>query len=320
MFSQRTGSQVESFGRTLTELGSEYENLVVLDPDVALSTGATFFAERFPERFFSVGISEQDLIGVAAGLASAGKIPVPCGFALFITGRAWEQVANSVARPCLNVKLVGTHSGLSPHADGDSHQTFWDVAMMRVLPNMKVVIPADSVETVEAVRNLISVSGPAYLRLSRGSTPIVYADNSEYTLGKARIIREGADATIISNGTMVKLSIDASELLKKDGFDVGVIDMHTVKPLDEDIILKKAKETGFIVTAEEHSIYGGLGGAVAEVLSEKHPIPMRMVGIRDRFGQSSRDYSEILQYYGLTSVAIVKTIHTMIDKNSMESY
>lgn len=319
MLSQRTGSQIESFGRTITDLGLKLENLVVLDPDVALSTGTTFFAERFPDRYFRVGISEQDLIGVAAGLASSGKIAIPCGFALFITGRAWEQVANSVARPCLNVKLVGTHSGLSPHADGESHQTLWDVAIMRVLPNMKIVVPADSVETAASVRELITAPGPGYLRLARGSTPVIYEDNSGFSLGKARIIRDGSDATIICNGIMVKPSLESSDQLKKDGLDVGVIDMHTVKPLDETIIEKTAKETGVIVTAEEHSIYGGLGGAVAEVLTEKHPTHMRRVGIKDLFGQSSRDYSKLLEYYDLTSDAINKAIHSMINNDLKEN-
>lgn len=311
MWSKKLGSQVESLGRTLVELGSKLDNLVVLDPDVSPSTRTTFFAERYPERYIKVGISEQDLIGIASGLASTGKIPVACGFAFFVTGRAWEQIANSIARPNLDAKLVGTHSGLSPHADGESHQSFWDVAMMRVLPNMKVVVPADSCEATEAVRALISTKGPGYLRLSRGSTPLVYDDDDDFRVGKARVVRDGQDATIIANGIMVYMAIEAAKKLSESGIDVGVMDMHTVKPLDERSIEKAARDTGKIVAAEEHSIIGGLGGAIAETLSENYPIPMMRVGIDDKFGQSSRQYPNLLAAYGLTPNALVNAVNIL---------
>jgi len=310
----RQASQVEAFGRVLVDLGLERKDLVVLDPDVADSTKTAYFAERYPERFIRVGISEQDMIGIAAGLASSGKTPVACGFAMFVTGRSWEQIANSVALPGLNVKIVGTHSGLSPHADGESHQSFCDVALMRVLPNMKVVVPADAVEAAEALKTLVNNPGPGYLRLGRGSTPVVYDDGLEFTIGNANLVREGSDATIISNGVMVSMAIEASERLSRIGTDVRVIDMHTVKPLDNASIEKAARETGAIVTAEEHSVIGGLGGAVAEALSEYRPTPMKRVGISDRFGESSRRYSELLERYGLTAEAITEAAQILVSR------
>ena len=304
----RQSSQIEAFGRGLVNLGLERRDLVVLDPDVADSTKTVYFAERFPERFIRVGISEQDLVGVAAGLASSGKTPVACGFAMFVTGRSWEQIANSVALPGLNVKIVGTHSGLSPHADGESHQSVCDVALMRALPNMRVVVPADAVEAAQALRALVNETGPGYLRLGRGSTPVVYDEGPEYTLGEANLVREGSDAAIIADGVMVFMALEASERLSRSGVDVRVIDMHTVKPLDGLSVLKAARETGAIVTAEEHSVVGGLGGAVSEALSESRPTPLKRVGVSDRFGESSRGYSELLEGLGLTAEAIIEAV------------
>lgn len=307
-------SQLEHFGKALMTLGTEREDLVVLDPDVSASTKTTYFAEKFPERFIRVGISEQDMMGIAAGLAASGKTPVACGFAVFVAGRTWEQIANSIARPGLNVKIVGTHSGLSPHADGDSHQAFGDVATMRVLPNMKVVVPADAPEAVEALKALVDRYGPAYLRLGRGATPVVYDEGCDFTLGEACILREGSDVTIMANGVMVSIALRASELLARDGVDAGVVDMHTVKPLDVAFIEKAADETGAIVTAEEHSTIGGLGGAVAETLAESRPTPMMRVGIRDRFGESSRSYTDLLDGLGLTSDAIMEAVQTVMKR------
>jgi transketolase len=305
---------VEYFGKALVGLGQEREDLVVLDPDVSLSTKTSYFAERFPERFIRVGISEQDMIGVAAGLAASGKTPVACGFAVFVAGRAWEQVRSSVARPALNVKIVGTHSGLSPHADGDSHQALEDVALMRVLPNMTVVVPADAPEAVEALKKLVEMSGPAYMRLGRGATPLVYGDGCEFTIGEANVLRDGSDATIVTNGIMVSMALSTAEQLGREGIDTRVVDIHTVKPLDEATIEKAAAETGAIVTAEEHSVIGGLGGAVAETLTEYKPTPMMRVGVRDRFGESSRSYSELLGEYGLTPEAIREAVLTVVDR------
>jgi len=304
---------LEYFGKALVELGEGNEDLVVLDPDVSPSTKTHYFAERFPDRFLKVGISEQDMIGIAAGLAASGKVPVACGFAFFTAGRAWDQIANSVALPNLNVKIVATHSGLSPYADGGSHQSFGDVALMRVLPNMNVVVPADAIDTVKALEAILRIRGPAYLRLGRGTTPQVHEEDSNFTFGKASLIRDGADATIIANGVMVAVSIEAAGSLAEDGVDVRVVDMHTVKPIDEKSILGAARETGAIVTAEEHSVLGGLGGAVSEVLSQRIPTPVQMVGISDRFGESSRDYWSLLARHGLTAERVAEAVHRALE-------
>ncbi len=306
-------SPLEYFGRALVTIGMGHDELVVLDPDVSASTKTSYFAERFPERFINVGISEQDMIGVAAGLAASGKIPIACGFAIFIAGRAWEQIANSVARPNLNVKIVATHSGFSPYADGDSHQSFGDVALMRVLPNMKVVVPADAVAAVGALEALVLSQGPAYLRLGRGATPVVYEEGSDFTLGKASLMRDGADVTVIASGVMVSMAVKAAAMLEDEAVDVRVIDMHTIKPIDARCVLEAAMETGAIVTTEEHSVIGGLGSAVSEVLSQNAPTPIQMVGIRDRFGESSRDYWSLLAKHGLTAEGITKAVHSVLD-------
>jgi transketolase len=305
-------SQVESFGKALLSLGLEREDLVVIDPDVSDSTKTAYFAERFPERFIRVGISEQDMIGIAAGLAASGKTPVACGFAMFTSGRAWEQVANSVARSNLNVKVVGTHGGLSPSADGASHQAFGDVALMRVIPNMKIVVPADAPEAEEAIRTLVKWYGPSYLRLGRGSSPVVYDDGCDFTLGEATVLREGTDATIMANGIMVSKALIAVDKLAVEGIDVGVLDVHTVKPIDEARVDRAATETGAIVVAEEHSVIGGLGSAVAEVLAESRPVPVVRVGIRDRFGDSSRSYEDLLRKYGLTPEGVLEAVRASI--------
>jgi transketolase len=305
---------VEYFGKALVELGQDRKDLIVLDPDVSPSTKTTYFAERFPERFVKVGISEQDMIGVAAGLAASGKIPIVSGFAIFVSGRAWEQIRNSIARPLLNVKIVGTHSGLSPHADGDSHQALEDIALMRVLPHMIVVVPADAPEAVEALKTIVERPGPAYLRLGRGSTPVVYDEGSKFNLGEASVLRDGSDATILANGIMVSMALRAAESLVGDDLDVKVLDVHTVKPLDTTSIQKAAIETGAIVTAEEHSIIGGLGSAVAETLADYRPTPMMRVGVRDRFGESSRSYGELLGELGLTPEAIREAVVSVVEK------
>lgn len=307
-------SMVEYFGRTLVELGEIYPNLVVLDADVSASTKTVFYHERFPERFIEVGISEQDLVGMASGLAISGKKAVAAAFALFITGRGWEQIANSIARQNLDVMIVGTHSGLSPHADGESHQTFADIALMRVLPNMTVIVPADAIATQQVTRWLVELETPSYMRLTRGSTPIIYSDDYELTMGKAEIIREGEDLTIISNGIMVSQSLEAALELEKKGVDTRIIDFHTVKPLDKKTIVKAASETGAILTAEEHSIYGGLGGAISEVISENIPTWIDRVGINDRFGESSRNYQTLLEEYNMSSNHIMNKAMALLEK------
>jgi transketolase len=259
-----SSSQLESFGRALVDLGREREEIVVLDPDVASSTKTSYFAESFPSRFIRVGISEQDMLGIASGLAAAGKTPVAVGFAMFIIGRGWEQIANSIARQGLDAKIVGTHAGLSPHADGESHQMYGDVALMRTIPNMRVMVPGDAPSAVEALRAALEYRGPVYLRLMRGSTPTVYGEDIEFEMGRANVLREGSDATVIANGIMLSQALTAAESLIGEGVDVRVVDMHTVKPLDAGAIEKAARETGAIVTAEEHSIIGGLGSAVED--------------------------------------------------------
>jgi transketolase len=307
-------SQLESFGRTLVELGREREEIVVLDPDVASSTKTTYFAESFPSRFIRVGISEQDMLGIASGLAASGKTPVAVGFAMFIIGRGWEQIANSIARQRLDAKIVGTHAGLSPHADGESHQMYGDVALMRTVPHMQIIVPGDAPSAAAALKAALEYRGPVYIRLMRGSTPTVYGEDLEIEMGKANVLREGSDATVIANGIMLSKALTAAESLKEEGIDVRVVDMHTVKPLDSGAIEKVARETGAIVTAEEHSIIGGLGSAVAETLAEKAPTPMERIGIRDRFGESSRSYPELLAHVGLTPEAIADAVNRVIKR------
>ena len=309
-------AQTEYFGRALVALGEQYKDLVVLDPDVHSSTKTQYFSEKYPDRFIEIGISEQDMIGIAAGLAASGKIPVASGFATFVIGRTWEQVANSVARPALNVKIVGTHAGLSASSDGGSHQPIGDVALMRVLPNIKVVVPADGPEAGEAITALVKDRGPSYLRLNRGSTPVVYDGGCDFRLGEVKTLRDGSDAAIIANGIMVSMALQAAELLAVDNVDARVINLHTVKPLDGRAVEKTARETGAIVTAEEHSIIGGLGGAVAEILAESRPTPVRRVGVMDHFGASSRSYSDLLVRVGLTPEAIVDAVQDVMKRRN----
>jgi transketolase len=306
-------SQVEYFGRALVEKGASIHDLVVLDADVSDSTKTAYFMETYPERFIQVGISEQDLIGIAAGLALSGKTPVAAAFANFIVGRAWEQILNTVSRQELNVKIVGTHSGLSPHADGGSHQSVADIATMRVLPNMEVVVPADAAAAGCLIKGLIDQRGPAYLRLSRGFTPIVYPDDVTLSLGEAVTLAEGQDIAIIALGNMVNVARQAAKALKEKNIGARVVDMHTVKPLDEEALLRAARDCGAIVTVEEHSVMGGLGGAVAELLTQEMPTPMRMIGIQDRFGGSSRTYPDLLKKYGLTPEAVVDAAVELVE-------
>ena len=299
-------AQVEYFGRALVEKGATDPDLVVLDADVSASTKTGFFREAYPDRFIQIGISEQDLVGVASGLAVSGKTPVAAAFATFIVGRAWEQVLNTVARQNLNVKLVGTHSGLSPSADGESHQSIADIAAVRVIPYISVVVPADAPAAGCLTGEMIDRRGPVYMRLSRGATPTVYPDDVELSIGRAETIAEGSDVAVVAAGNMVHVALQAAESLRGDGVEAKVVDMHTVKPLDTSAVVESAKETGAVVTVEEHSVLGGLGGAVSEVLSENYPTPLRRVGVMDRFGMSSRNYQRLLERYGLTPAAVAE--------------
>ncbi|GAB6134768.1 transketolase family protein [Thermococcus prieurii] len=299
----------EAFGRALVELGKENERLVVLDADVKSSTKTIYFERAFPERFIQVGISEQDMVSTAAGLAIAGKVPVVSAFAAFLM-RAWEQIRNTVARDNLNVKLIPTHSGFSDHMDGSSHQCLEDIALMRVLPNMTVVVPADAPSVPVLLKQVIEHEGPVYMRLGRDHAVRVY-ENPELELGRASVLREGSDVLIVANGVMVSVALEVAKALDGRNVDAGVIDMHTVKPLDERTLLRMARKVDTVITMEEHSVYGGLGGAVAEVLSEKLPRRVVRIGTTE-FGRSSRDYFSLLGRYGLTAEHVVKRIEGVV--------
>ena len=296
----------DAYGKVLAEIGRENPNVVVLDADLAVSTKTAIFAKAFPERFFDMGVAEQDMIGTAAGLAASGKIVFASTFAVFGSGRAWDQVRGSVAYTRLNVKIVVTHAGITTGEDGASHQANEDIAIMRALPNMTVVVPSDGVETERVIREAVKFYGPMYIRLSRPKTPILHDDpNYEFKIGKSEMMHSGSDLTIFACGTMVAPSLDAARSLEKQGLKVRVVNMHTIKPLDKEMIVSCAKETGAIVTVEEHSILGGLGGAVAEVLVENCPVPMVRVGLKDVFGESGKP-DELLVKYGLTAEEIAK--------------
>lgn len=294
----------EIFGKTLVEIGKENEDVVLLDADVKGSTKTVYFERVFPNRFFQIGISEQDLVSTAAGFAIAGKIPIASAFAVFMM-RAWEQIRNTIARDNLNVKLVATHSGFSDFMDGSSHQSFEDIALMRVLPNIGVVVPADGYSTKALLKQIVEREGPFYMRLGRDYAKKVYEDE-ELKLGKAEILREGEDVFLIACGFMVSAALEVAEKLKGK-LSIGVADFHTIKPFDEKTLLKIAKKSNLIVTLEEHSIYGGLGSAVAEILSEKMPMKVLRIGTTE-FGRSSRDYLSLLDVYGLSVDKITKRI------------
>lgn len=295
-----------AYGQTLVELGKKNKNIVVLDADLSHSTKTCMFADALPERFFNMGIAEQNMIGTAAGLASCGKIPFVSSFAMFATGRCFEQIRNSVAYANLNVNIVSTHAGLTVGKDGSSHQPLEDIALMRAIPNMRVMVPADAVEVKGMVLAAAERPGPDYIRLTRIDVPNIY-DEKKYAFSeKTDVLREGKDVTIVACGIMVEKALEAAEKLKEKGVKAAVLNMHVIKPVDEVTLVKLARQTKGVVTAEEHSIIGGLGSAVAEVLSEKCPVPLRRVGTKDRFGESG-DPKELLEKYGLTSSNIIKS-------------
>ena len=295
----------EVYGDTLALLGEKYHDIVVLDADLSGSTKTSVFAKKFPSRFFNMGVSEQDLMGTAAGFAAGGKIPFASTFAIFATGKAWEQIRQSIAYPSLNVKIVATHSGITVGEDGASHQTTEDISLMRILPTMTVIVPADGIETRKALEAIVFHKGPVYMRLSRVKFPVIFDDAYAFMIGKGSIVREGRDVTVFACGYMLAPALKAREMLRENGVQAQVVNISTIKPIDEDLILSCAKETQAIVTAEEHSIIGGLGSAVAEVISEKYPVPLRRIGVRDRFGTSG-SAEELVQYFGLTPEAIAK--------------
>ena len=300
------------YGETLVRLGAKYKNIVVLDADLAKSTQTAKFGKAFPTRFFDMGIAEQDMIGTAAGLAAAGMIPFASTFAMFGSGRPWEQIRNSVAYPNLPVKIVVTHAGISVGEDGPTHQACEDMAIMRAIPNMKVIAPADSVETEKLIEFLVTyVDSPVYVRLTRMNTDTVFDSSYKFRLGKGILMRKGKDITIISTGIMLTLALSAAGILKSKGVSAEVVHMPSVKPIDEKMIIKSAKNTGKILTIEEHSIIGGLGSAVAEVLSEKMPVKLKRLGIKDIFAESGTPEA-LFEKYGLTDKNIVKEALAML--------
>lgn len=297
----------EAYGVALAKIGEKNNKVVVLDADLSKSTKTDVFAKAFPERFFDMGIAEQNMMGVAAGLAASGKIPVASTFAMFAAGRAFEVIRNSICYPKLNVKVCATHAGLTVGEDGASHQAIEDMALMRAIPNMTVINPADDVSTEKLVEAAIDMYGPCYIRLGRAAVPTLYPADAVIEIGKGCELKKGTDVTIIGTGIMVNEAMMAAETLEAEGISVRVIDMHTIKPIDAEIIVKAAKETKLIVTAEEHNIIGGLGSAVAEVLTEQAPQRQLRIGVQDTFGESGKP-NELMEKYGLTAAHIVKAI------------
>jgi transketolase len=304
----------DGFGIALLELGESNKNIVVLSADLTESVRAHWFKEKFPERFISHGVAEQDMIGAAAGLALSGKVAFACTFGAFASGRAWDQVRVSVAYMNLNVNIAGTHGGISVGGDGATHQALEEIALMRMLPNMTVVVPADAEEAYFATKQAVDIPGPVYLRLGRSGTPTIEG-KPEFRIGSASLIREGKDVTIIACGHMVEKALEAAKKLESRNVQARVIDLHTPKPIDREAIKKAARETGAIVTVEEHTIYGGMGSAVAEVIVEECPVPMELMGIRDVFGLSGEP-DELFEYFGLTEDNIAKKAEELVKRKS----
>jgi len=293
------------YGEMLAQLGGEDKDIVVLTADLAGSTRTKYFGEEFPERFFNVGITEANMMGMAAGLAMEGKKPFVSTFAVFATGKPWEQIRQTIAYQSAPVRIVATHAGITVGEDGASHQIIEDVSNMRVLPNMKVVVPADATQTKEVIKTVSrDMDGPVYVRLARAAFPVVYED-CDFELGKAEVLREGSDVSIFAMGLMVANSLDAADILADKGISAEVINVSTVKPLDEKTVLDSVTKTGAAVTAEEHNIIGGLGSAISEVVSENEPVPVKRIGIQDRFGESGSAY-ELVEHFGLTAEDIAR--------------
>ncbi|MBK5244171.1 MAG: transketolase family protein [Eubacteriaceae bacterium] len=294
----------QAYGEYLVTLGKKNKDLVVLDADLSGATKTNIFKKAYPERHFNVGIAETNLMGMAAGLATVGKIPFASTFAIFGAGRAYEVIRNSICYPKLNIKIALTHSGISVGEDGGSHQSIEDIALMRVIPNMTVLCPADAIETEKMMDAAMEINGPVYIRLGRSDVPFIFDEDYEFKVGKATLLKSGQDVTIIATGLMVGVALEAADLLKAEGISARVLNMGSIKPIDIDAIEDAAIKTGAIVTAEEHSIIGGLGGAVAEVLCEVAPVPMERVGVKDVFGQSGK-VGALMEKYELTSKDIV---------------
>ena len=303
----------EAYGKALLDLGMENQDVVVLDADLSRSTMTAFFAREFPERFFECGIAEQNMIGIAAGMAAAGKIPFASTFAVFVPGRCFDQVRMSIAQPGLNVKLVTTHGGLSVGEDGTSHQSIEDLSLICSLPGFNVIVPADAIETTEAVKAAAATLGPFYIRLCRPKLPLVYGEDYHFKLGKAVTMRQGGDATIIAIGLMVQSALEAARELEREGIYCRVLNMSTLKPIDEAAIIQAAAETGAIVTAEEHLEHGGLGSMVAQVVAQNKPVPMELIAIKDTYAKSGKP-SELLERYGLTEKDIERGVKSALKR------
>lgn len=303
----------QSFGEELANIGEKNDQIVVLDADLSSATKTNIFAKKFPNRFFDMGIAEQNMIGTAAGLATCGKIPFVSTFAMFAAGRAYDQIRNSICYPKLNVKICATHAGITVGEDGATHQMLEDISLMRTIPNMTVMCTSDDTQTRWAINEISKFNGPVYLRLCRLATPKIY-ENEKFEIGKGVQLGDGTDATIIATGVVVSEAIEAMEELKAKGINIRVVDMHTIKPIDKEIIIKSAKETKNIITIEDHSIIGGLGSAVCEVLAENYPKKVYKMGIKDEFGKSGKA-EDLLKYFKLDKDSIIEFIEKIIDVN-----
>ena len=297
----------QSYGEALAELGEKNENVVVFDSDLSEATKTSIFAKKFPERFFDMGIAEQDMMSTAAGMSTFGKIPYASTFAVFAAGRAYDQIRNSICYPKMNVKICATHSGVTVGEDGATHQMLEDLGLMRGLPNMTVLCTSDDTETRWAVEEISKIQGPVYVRLCRLATPVIYDENQKFEIGKAIQIGEGTDATIFATGVVVSEAIKAKEELEKQGINIRVVDVHTIKPIDKEMIVKCAKETKKLISIEDHSIINGLGTAIADVLTEEYPCKLIKLGVKDEFGRSGKA-TELLEHYGLTAKHIVEAV------------
>lgn len=295
----------QSYGEALAELGEKNENVVVLDADLSSATKTNIFAKKFPERFIDVGIAEQNLMGISAGLSTCNKIPYASTFAVFAAGRAYDQIRNSICYPNLNVRICATHAGVTVGEDGATHQMLEDLSLMRTLPNMTVISPSDDTQTKWVIEEISKVHGPVYVRLSRLATPVIYDKKQKFEIGKGIEHGDGTDATIFATGVTVSEALIAQEELKKKNINVRVVDMHTIKPIDKELIIKCAKETKRLITVEDHSIIGGLGSAVCEVLAEEYPAKVERIGVKDTFGKSGKA-EELLKYFKIDSTAIVE--------------
>jgi len=322
MSEQQFGDMRTEYGKALTEIGEQDKNIVVLGADTTDSLKTSGFGKKFPERFFNVGIAEANLVSVAAGLAYSGKTSFASTYAIFLPGRCVDQIRNAIAYPSredkkgLNVKLVTSHGGITVGADGGSHQQLEDIAIMRAIPNMRVLIPADSVSVSKLTWIIAQQYGPFYMRMARSKTPVVHSESQEFKIGKAITLRDGSDCTIAATGTTVKLALEAADSLKQEGISCRVLDSFSIKPIDGQALENAARETGSIVTCEEHNVMGGFGSAVAEIISETYPVPIRRIGVRDRFGESARDNEipQLLEKHGITSINIEKSVKDIRSK------